>query len=373
MILYKYIFKDIFKVQLVTFLVLMSIFLCQSIIKFLGQASSGSVPVGIVTELVFYSMPSIGFILIPLTLYVGIIVALSRMSSDSEMVVMRAGGISGFTFQKICFILAIISAGATALNCLYFMPKSNYEKNALTEKAQSDPQYFPIESGKFTNYGNYTFYIQEVEGDKAEKKLGQIFVIRTITKININNPNEFLFLSSNSGHMHKDASGVQWVTLDKGKLYKSDGISAKLTSVAFDTLSIPVKQDDEESSMDDSLQSTSTAELIASDSYKAKIELQWRISPILACFIFAIMAVPLSMINPRQGRFARLGPAIILFVCYYLGLLSIRNLLNSEKFPLFPGMYIVPVVFLLFILIPLNMDKSLFALFKENRKIKKKA
>ena len=62
------------------------------------------------------------------------------------------------------------------------------------------------------------------------------------------------------------------------------------------------------------------------------------------------------MINPRQGKFARLGPAILLFVSYYLALLSIRNLLNSEKIPLYPGMYIVPVIYLLFVAVPLNID-----------------
>jgi lipopolysaccharide export system permease protein len=45
-----------------------------------------------------------------------------------------------------------------------------------------------------------------------------------------------------------------------------------------------------------------------------------------------------------------------MFVSYYLVLLSIRNLLNSEKLPLYPGMYIVPLIYLIFVAIPLNID-----------------
>jgi len=48
-----------------------------------------------------------------------------------------------------------------------------------------------------------------------------------------------------------------------------------------------------------------------------------------------------------------------------LAILSIRNLLNSGKIPLFPGMYIVPVIFLIFVLIPLNVDKNFLKSFRK--------
>lgn len=100
----------------------------------------------------------------------------------------------------------------------------------------------------------------------------------------------------------------------------------------------------------------STFDFTLFEAIKSVVEIQWRIAPVLGCFIFAILAIPLSMINPRQGKFARLGPAILMFVSYYLVLLSIRNLLNSEKLPLYPGMYIVPLIYLIFVAIPLNID-----------------
>jgi len=366
LIIKKYIFKDILKVQIVTLIVLLSVFLCQTVIKILGQASTGSIPIGVVSEMIIYSLPSIGFILLPMSLYVGIIVSLSRMSSDSEMVVMRSSGLSGVSFMKIGLLLALISAIATGLNCLFFMPSSNQAKAALTDSSQNNPKYLPIESGKFTEFGDYTLYIHGVNDENGDKKLGQVFVIKTTKARTMNSP-EYEFLSATTGHMSKDRSGTQWVVLENGSLYKSDGLSPELEKVDFNTLSIPVPYDSEEETVDDSLQSVSTIDLIRSTSYAAKIELQWRIAPIFACFIFAIMAIPLSMINPRQGKFARLGPAIILFVCYYLAILSVRNLLNSEKIPLYPGMYIVPVIFVLFVLIPLNLDKNV--LIRKRKKL----
>ena len=74
--------------------------------------------------------------------------------------------------------------------------------------------------------------------------------------------------------------------------------------------------------------------------------------------IFAIIAIPLSMVNPRQGKFARLGPAIILFVCYYLALIGMRNIVNSGKIPIYPGLYLVPIVFFIFVAVPLNIERK---------------
>lgn len=356
MILTRYIFKDILKVQVVCFVVLFMVFLCQTVIKLLGQASSGSVPVNIVSELVLYSMPSVGFILLPMTLYVGIIVSLSRMSSDSEMVVMKSIGISGGTFMKIGMLLAFITSIITAVNCLYLMPKATYEQKVLSNNTQNNPSYMPIESGKFSDFGDYTIYIQTVNGgDKKDKSLEQVVVIKNLNSVMIQNK-ETVFNVAKKGYIRTDDDGVRWLTLGEGNLYQSSGKDGSLKKSSYDTLAIPVPSDKNNTLKDDVLQGISTSDLITSDKVKSKVELQWRIAPVLGCFIFALLAIPLSMINPRQGKFARLGPAILLFVSYYLVLLSIRNLLNSEKIPLYPGMYIVPVIYLLFVAVPLNTD-----------------
>ena len=101
-----------------------------------------------------------------------------------------------------------------------------------------------------------------------------------------------------------------------------------------------------------------TPELFMSAELEAQVEAQWRISPILATLILSMVAVPLSMVNPRQGRFARLMPAILIYAAYYMFLLSLRNLMLTSTLPLWPGLLVVPVFFLLFVAIPLNLPKS---------------
>lgn len=365
MILSKYIFKEIVKTQLICFVVLFSVFMCQTIIKLLSKASAGTMPVDVVSEMVLYSMPAVGFILLPLTLYVGIIVALSRMSSDSEMVVMKCTGLSSASFMKIALIIAAITAAVTSYNSFYLMPKATLEQKILREASQNDPQYLPIESGKFTNFGDYTIYIQKVSGQKSDRNLGQIFIFKDVSKVQISD-NELQFLVAETGNVRFDANGTQWFNLYNGASYKTSGKTGALKKFTFSTFSIPVRNDADENYEDETLQSTSTADLLKSSDRKAKIELQWRAAPVLACFVLAIIAIPLSMINPRQGKFSRLGPAIILFAAYYMCLLSIRNVINADKLWLYPGLYLVPIGFFLFVAIPITREKSFISKRKKS-------
>ena len=320
------------------------------------MVSSGSIPVNVVFELVVYSIPSVGYILIPMTLYIGIIVSLSRMSSESEMVVMKSIGVSTVTFMKIALTLALVSAIVTLINSLYFLPEANQKQKLLKDSAQSNLNYLPIESGKFTEFSDYVFYINQINENSDQKKsVSSVFVVKNLDRFSFNKSS---FLSATKGHTEYDEDGMQWFSFDTGNLYVKKGEDDTFKKINFSRLSAPIFLKQSQSVKEANLQMMLTSQLLENNDLKSKIELQWRIAPFFACFVLAIIAIPLSMVNPRQGKFARLGPAICLFVCYYLALLAIRNILNSDKFPLFPGLYIVPIVFLLFVALPLNLERN---------------
>ncbi|MGN0902005.1 MAG: LPS export ABC transporter permease LptF, partial [Succinivibrio sp.] len=291
-VLTKYIFKDIIRVQLVSLAVLFVVFMSQTIIRLLSQATSGSIPVGIVSEMVLYSMPQVCYILLPMTLYIGIIVSLSRMSSDSEMVVMRSTGFSGVNFMKIAMVIATFTAAVTAYNCLVLMPKANYQQKLLTQNSQNDPRYFPLESGRFIEFGDYSVYIQKVSDEKSTKVLTEVYVIKNMFK-NLLNNNQTEFMIARNGHLRTDDRGVQWIVLENGTLYSCKIHEGGLDKTTFRTLSIPIPTEKEQVLTVSDFRNYSTSDLLKSDDLKAKVEFQWRIAPIFACFIMAMIAIPL--------------------------------------------------------------------------------
>lgn len=75
-------------------------------------------------------------------------------------------------------------------------------------------------------------------------------------------------------------------------------------------------------------------------------ELQWRLSIPLLVFIVTLLAVPLSKVNPRQGRFLKLLPAVLLYMSYLALLITARGMLDKGKIPLGLGLWWVHLIFL---------------------------
>lgn len=71
--------------------------------------------------------------------------------------------------------------------------------------------------------------------------------------------------------------------------------------------------------------------------------------------ISALLAVGLARVKPRQGRFARILPAVGIFVSYYLMLTLAQNLLANARYPLWLGFW------------PIHLGFGLLALWRLQR------
>ena len=360
MILNRYIFREILKSQIITLVVLLLVFLCQSYVRYLARATSGEMQMEIINRMVLYSIPSIAYLMLPLSLFVAVLIAIGRISSDSEMVVMRSVGYSVGNIMTIALSLAFITSVICAINGLYLMPASAVAQQELTRQAQNDPQYLPIDSGRFVSFnsnGNeHVIFIEEVKGGNGDKrKLGNIYVM-TNTFYGAGRA----MSTARHGHMTTDENGFKWLNLEDG--YRYEGPLAPYGSyrvAGFKTMRMPAGISQDSSGSRDEIQEISSSELLMSSDRGYRLELQWRIAPAIAVFVLTMLAVPLAMVNPRQGRFSRLWQAVLLYVAYYMLLLSFRNMINAGRMWVFPGLYLVPVVFALVVALPFNLKRIL--------------
>ena len=90
-----------------------------------------------------------------------------------------------------------------------------------------------------------------------------------------------------------------------------------------------------------------TLDLIGSDNPKHQAQLQWRISVILMVPIVTLLAVPLSRVQPRQGRFARLFPAIVLFMVYISLLIAMTGMIEKGRLAPEIGLWSLHLVYLI--------------------------
>ncbi|MCX7124451.1 MAG: LptF/LptG family permease, partial [Gammaproteobacteria bacterium] len=55
---------------------------------------------------------------------------------------------------------------------------------------------------------------------------------------------------------------------------------------------------------------------LSPENKNAAAELQWRMAMPISTLVFALLAVPLSEVRPRYGKFTQLFPAILIYISY---------------------------------------------------------
>lgn len=93
MIIVRYLIRETIKSQLAIFFVLFLIFLSQRFISVLADASNGDIPARLIMTVVGLNMPAMGLLMLPLSLYIGILLTFGRLYAESEITVMNATGI----------------------------------------------------------------------------------------------------------------------------------------------------------------------------------------------------------------------------------------------------------------------------------------
>lgn len=353
MILDKYIFKELLKSQFVVLVVLIAIFAGQSVVRLMSEASVGDLPPRLILLFLCYSLPEFLIFLFPLTLYVAIIITLGRICSDSEMVVMRAVGYSPKRIMSVSLWLAVLSVVVVGYVSLVLVPYAANQRYELEQQMTNNPEFLPIDSGRFVTLGSYNIYVEDVNSHgQDDKDISNIYVMELSGYDN----RPSTITAAQEGHVILDEDGVRWLQLSNGRRYEfTEDVSRR---AEFESFRAPISGNvTEETRQRTAIERMSTAELLASDNLHELVEAQWRLSPLFSTLVLCMVAVPLSMVNPRQGRFARLMPAILIYLAYYLFLLSLRNLVLTNVIPLYPGLFVVPFFFLLFVAIPLNLPK----------------
>jgi lipopolysaccharide export system permease protein len=115
-----------------------------------------------------------------------------------------------------------------------------------------------------------------------------------------------------------------------------------------------------------------TLELVKNSSRQAQAELQWRISLVVCIPLLTMLVVPLSAVNPRQGRFAKMGPAILIYLTYFLAISATKSAIEDGSIPTIVGMWPINAALLLAAIMANLMDSVAVRRLKDKFKQKKR-
>ena len=342
LIIYRYLSRQLFFTTVAVSSVLVIIIVCGQFVRFLTAAASGKLSSEAVFLVLAYRMPGMLELILPLGLFLGVMLCYGRMYLENEMVVLESSGMGTARLTALTMFPALMMALFIGVISLYLAPMGAMKSELLVEEQKSKSGLDALTAGRFhsTKKGDMVTYIESISG---EDSMETVFIVTQ----NKSNPNKLSLVRAASARYREDpTSGARYLVLENG--YRDDGMpgEADFTRVSFQRYEIKIK-DPEPVEVGEAFKTLSSTSLWNDERIGAKAELQWRISLALLVPIVVLMAVPLSKVNPRQGRYLKLLPSIMLHLSYVAVLMVAKDALERGKIPAVFGIMWVHVPFLL--------------------------
>lgn len=327
----RYILRESAGTWLAVTAVLVVVLLTNQVATVLARAAERGFPSHVVLELVGLGLLQNLAILLPVGLLLGVMLAFGRLYHDSEMTAVVACGVSPRAVYAPIFGLALLVSAVVAALSLYIAPLAATQVERVRTEALQQGEFAPIEPGRFRSFGGGTtvFYARGVQADGT---LERVFVKR------LRDDRYEIAVADFARHEISADGSVHVLTLISGERYEGNPGSPQFRIVRFAENVIPV-QVPGTSVGAPKIESLPTAELLQGADPAQRAEWHWRVASPLMVLVLALLAVPLSRLRPRQGRYSRLWLAILIYF-FYIGLASAARVwLTKGEVPLEWGLW----------------------------------
>lgn len=303
--------RYLLRVVTLTWLGVLAVLLCVTVGLAVGDTladvARGRVPSDLlVTQLGLKTLEG-SIILLPLSLFLGIILAFGRLYRDQELTVLAACGLGQRGLYRPLAGLVIPLLIAITVLALWVAPWALRTSKTLLAKAASEMSVAGLQAGRFHEFasGGSVVYVGGLEADGTF----------TDAFIHIDRDGRKDIVTADSGFQYQDANGARYLALKDGE--RSEGVPGqgdyRWMKFARNDIRLP---EPGEQQVITKLGALPLGEVMSGNSPHHYAEFHWRVAPIAALLVLTLLAVPLSRTTPRRGYFGNLVLAIMIYVTY---------------------------------------------------------
>ena len=350
MIVFRYLSREVLVTLSAVSAVLLVIIMSGRFIKYLAQAAQGVLDPGVLFLIMGYRMPGFLQLILPLGLFLGILLAYGRLYLDSEMTVLSATGMSNRRLLSYTMAPAALVAALVAWLSLGLAPQGVAEVARILNQQDALTEFDTLVPGRFQSMkdGSRVTYTEGLSEDRGQ--LSGVFISEKKAVASQGKEKakstDISLLVAERGRQEIQADGSRYLILENGYRYDGRPGQADYRAIKYDTYGVLLPKPSVSNEIGER-EAIPTRELFVSDKPREQAELQWRLSIPMLVFVVTLLAVPLARVNPRQGRFLKLLPAILLYMTYLGLLIAARGQLDKGKIPMQLGLWWVHVLFLL--------------------------
>lgn len=316
MIYRRALIQEVIGTMLVVFIILLAITGVTQWVRFLTQAAAGVLAPEAVLAFLAFSTVSALPVLLTVTLFLSVLLTLSRMSRDNEMVVWQTAGVGMTTWIKPVMGLSGPIILFIALISLVISPWSQRKSAEYRQKLESREDISSVAPGVFkeSKQAERVYFVESLGTSQAKVK--NVF-IRSEQQGRVG------VMVAREGSQSVAENGDRFLILDNGRRYEGFAGKADYRIMQFQRYIVRVEPYEVKLGAP-SMKATPTLELLRARNPEKTAELQWRMSLPASALLLVLLAIPLSFFNPRSGRPFHLVAALLIYLIYS-NLLSISH------------------------------------------------
>ncbi len=331
---------ELLQTAIAAFTVLFGVVIAQRTAYYIGVASSGKIGSDAINTLLGFSMLKFLPMLLSLTIFLAVLLTLTRQHRDSEMVIWFSAGLGLTKWIKPVITFAMPVIILIAFLSLFVTPWATGKGSDYREQLKKQDELASITPGVFkeSKHANRVYFIESF--DKLGYEVKNVF-IQSLQHQRLG------IIVAARGHRETMPNQDSFLILDKGRRYEGKPGTSEFSSTSFERYAIRLEAKEAKDKPIASIQSTPSNLLFKEKNPANNAEIQARIATPISALILILLAIPLSFVDPRSGRSGNMMMAILIFIIYN-NLISIGQAwLTQSRIPTIVGLWPIHLVFLL--------------------------
>lgn len=339
---------------LYVFAILLAIIALTQAIRLLGESVGGSLPVESVIILLGFGALTYLPVILSLSLFLSVLLTLTRSYSESEMVVWFSSGMSLRRWIRPVLLYSMPVVLLIALLSLFLSPWAKSKAYDIRAKLENRDDIAISAPGVFreSNQADRVFFLEKMGEDN--KKVSNIFV-RSLQQGKLGT------MVAQNGLQLIEPNGDKFIVLLNGT--RHEGIPGQLDYkiVEFEryAMRIGVVEDKKQHVH---YRAATTLHLIENPNSWNVAELNMRLGAPISALILVLFAIPFSFVNPRAGRSLNIFAALLIYMLYSNFINIVNTWVSQGSAPEGAGLLGIHTVMFVMVILLFYYRLSVFSL-----------
>ncbi len=348
-ILTRYILGEILSYTLIGGAIFTFILFIRDLNHILEAVVRNSSTFGSIAEIFVFNLPNTFKATIPMAVLVGILLGLSRLAADSEIIAMRASGLGIWYFVRVSSVVALAGTLLGLFNSIYVAPRANRSILEMQQELETSQASFEIQPRVFyEDFRNAVLYVQNVRGGTGASNWDRVFMA------DVSDPGNPIITTAASATVVNDSTQELLMRLRDGSRHETvSGQPQQYNISTFKQTDLPLilspQGETHLGRLDTAIYAlplrTLEQRAHGPEGRRYLLELHTRFSYPAACFVLMLVGVPLGVVSRRGGKSSGLVFTVLLVLVYYILSYTGIALSRQGKLPPFLGVWMANLLF----------------------------